>query len=190
MKLLFIDTETGGVIPEKHSLLSVGLAVWEDGEVIYSKEMYVKNEVYHVTASALKINRINLIDADEGAYNKSDVIAKLKMIKSVYFNNERMTVAGHNVAFDVGFIKKMYTDCGREYLDDFAYRTVDTSAILKYLYLGGHFKEDLSASDKAFGYYGLIKPDDVRRHTALGDCSATVKLFNCLLKECHKENIQ
>ncbi len=34
-KLLFIDTETGGLDPDKHSLLSIAMVVWEDMEIIY-----------------------------------------------------------------------------------------------------------------------------------------------------------
>lgn len=32
MKLLFVDTETGGTDEKKHSLLSVGLIYWENGK--------------------------------------------------------------------------------------------------------------------------------------------------------------
>ena len=42
-RLLFIDTETGGLNPEKHSLLSVGFVVWDSvlGEC-YSAEYRLK----------------------------------------------------------------------------------------------------------------------------------------------------
>lgn len=45
-RLLFIDTETGGLDPEKHSLLSVGFVVWDSvlGEC-YSAEYRLKRKL-------------------------------------------------------------------------------------------------------------------------------------------------
>ena len=62
-RLLFIDTETGGLDPEKHSLLSVGFVVWDSalGECC-SAEYHLKNENYCITKTAQKINK--LTDSD------------------------------------------------------------------------------------------------------------------------------
>ena len=62
-RLLFIDTETGGLDPEKHSLLSVGFVVWDSalGES-YSAEYRLKNENFQITKTAQKINK--LTDSD------------------------------------------------------------------------------------------------------------------------------
>ena len=44
-RLLFIDTETGGLDPEKHSLLSVGFVVWDSVlDECYSAEYYQKTK--------------------------------------------------------------------------------------------------------------------------------------------------
>ena len=46
-RILFIDTETGGINPNKHSLLSIGLVVWDqDNGIIYENEFYIKSEKY------------------------------------------------------------------------------------------------------------------------------------------------
>ena len=40
-RYVFIDTETGGIIPGKHSLLSIGIVIWEkDYGIIDKKEFY------------------------------------------------------------------------------------------------------------------------------------------------------
>ena len=55
-RFVFIDTETGGTDPHKHSLLSVGVVVWDkmDG-IIAQKEFFVKNARYYVTKEAQKM---------------------------------------------------------------------------------------------------------------------------------------
>ena len=41
---LFVDTETGGVDPNKHSLLSIGLCLWSVREGIIDKtELFIKH---------------------------------------------------------------------------------------------------------------------------------------------------
>ena len=42
-RLLFIDTETGGLDPQKHSLLSLALVVWEKREILDSKEFLIND---------------------------------------------------------------------------------------------------------------------------------------------------
>ena len=70
-RLLFIDTETGGVDPNKHSLLSIGLVVWDsyDG-LIYEKEYYVKQREYVITQTARQINKISLEDLRKATSTK------------------------------------------------------------------------------------------------------------------------
>jgi len=59
-RLLFIDTETGGIDPYVHSLLSIGLVVWENGQILAQKEIFVNDGVLNVTQSALLVNQINM----------------------------------------------------------------------------------------------------------------------------------
>ena len=57
-KLLFIDTETGGIDCGKHSLLSIGLVVWDNDQgIIDSTEILIKNKEYVVTKEAQRINK-------------------------------------------------------------------------------------------------------------------------------------
>lgn len=39
MRLLFLDTETGGLNEFEHSLLTMGMVVWENGKIIAKKEL-------------------------------------------------------------------------------------------------------------------------------------------------------
>ncbi len=59
-RLLFIDTETGGLNPDKHSLLSLAMVVWEDMEIIDSQELLINDGKLSVTEEALSINKIDI----------------------------------------------------------------------------------------------------------------------------------
>ncbi len=177
-KLLFLDTETGGIEPTEHSLFSIGIVVWEDSNIIYENEIYIKNLTYKTTAQALAINNIDIVQIDKIGLEKQDAIKELKKIKGQYFNNGSMTVVGHNVAFDISFLKQLYKECGFDFLEDFSHRTIDTSSILQFLYLKGNLEKNIASSDRAFDYFNI---EVRRRHTALDDCRATVQLFNELI---------
>ena len=94
-KLLFIDTETGGLYPDKHSLLTVAFAMYEDGEVKAEAMWAIKSKDYVVNAAALKINNINLVEHDSIAKEKDFVVKEMiEFIKESFgedkrvFNNE------------------------------------------------------------------------------------------------------
>jgi hypothetical protein len=64
-RLLFIDTETGGVDPSECSLFSIGFIVWEDGKIIFEKEIFIKDTIYKTTSAAIKLNNIDISKLDE-----------------------------------------------------------------------------------------------------------------------------
>ena len=72
MKLIFLDTETGGVDPRANSLLSIGLVIWENKKIITEKEFLVKEKNYNVTAQAMEINKINLDELKKKGLEKSE----------------------------------------------------------------------------------------------------------------------
>ena len=103
-KILFIDTETGGLDPELYSLLSIGLVVWSDFDILDSTEILIYQEPINVNDQALEINQINLEEHKSKALNSNTA---MKMLKSFISNNfnpiNKITLAGHNLTFDVGF---------------------------------------------------------------------------------------
>lgn len=176
MKILFIDTETGGLDPNKHSLLSVGLALWEDSEIMHTEEFFVKEEEYNVTEIALKINKIDLEKLKKIGISKIEIKENiLKFIKK-NFDEEKIILAGQNVNFDISFLKKLFSL--EEFSQIFSYRSVDIASILKYISLKKNI--DISSLDEAMKYYG-IKTE--KRHTALEDAKIAAEIFTKLLEE-------
>lgn len=179
-RLLFIDTETGGLDPEKHSLLSIGLVVWdsESGEC-FSDEYRLKYNQYKITKTARKINK--LVDSDfDNSILPEQMIAKLEEVKNVYFADySAIPLAGHNTHFDVQFIKKMFKNNHRSFDKLFLHRIVDTYSILKFLQDCNIIEENINSSAQAFKYFKITVDG---RHTALGDAVATMHLYEEMIK--------
>ena len=85
-------------------------------------------------------------------------------------------MGGHNVAFDIGFIKALYRRNNKDFYSRFSYRFLDTGSILRFMHLQGKLENDISSSDKAFEFFGITFEEN-KRHTALGDAEATAKLL-------------
>ena len=158
-RLLFIDTETGGLDPEKHSLLSVGFVVWDSalGECC-SAEYHLKNENYCITKTAQKINK--LTDSDfTNAVIPQDLIKKFEEIKETYFAD----YAANHRSFDNMFL----------------HRIVDTYSILKFLQDAGIITDGINSSAQAFKFFEITVDG---RHTALGDARATMRLYEKMIQ--------
>jgi DNA polymerase-3 subunit epsilon len=90
----------------------------------------------------------------------------------------KITLAGHNVHFDIAFLKAFFSANRKDFSEFFSHRVIDTSSILHYLYLAGKLKQKAVSSDEAFQLFDI---EVEGRHTAMGDAIATAKLFSKLL---------
>lgn len=179
-KILFIDTETGGLNPSKNSLLSFALVVWQEFEIADSKEILINDGILNATPEALKINGIDLEEHKKHALNAKETLKEFDDFLNLHFSyDKKITLAGHNITFDVNFLKHFLLANNYNYSKRFSHRHVDTATILYYLYLSGNIKPKAISSQDAFNLFG-IKVN--KRHTALGDAIATAKLFTLLLK--------
>ena len=185
-KILFIDTETGGIDPANHSLLSLALVVWKELDVRASIEILVNDGVLNVTEKALEINGINLSDHKKKAVSPVLALQQLDQFLDIHFSrDEKIILGGHNINFDVNFLNAFLTRNGYNFQRRFSHRFVDTSSILFYLYLTGKIKRKLTASQDAFDYFGITVQG---RHTALGDAFATAQLFGKLVSILYRDS--
>jgi DNA polymerase-3 subunit epsilon len=178
-RILFIDTETGGIDPHKHSLLSIGLVVWCDFKIIDSRELLINDGILNVTPKALEINKINLEEHRKNSISPKKAGQEILLfLKKNFEAQQKVTLAGHNVNFDVNFFRVFLAKNNIDFNNYFSHRFVDTSSILYYLYLAGKIKSKAISSQEAFDLFGIQVAD---RHTAVGDAMATAKLFTALL---------
>lgn len=185
-KLLVIDTETGGLDPSIHSILSVGAIVWEDGELKDSFEVYVLEQKLIVDTKAMEVNRIDLSWLQQNGVSPTDAVKQLlgfigRNFKECRGSREKISVVGHNVNFDVGFLKRLFSLAGQEYEEVFSHRVLDTAGILRFLALAGRISISGAGSTAAFDYFHIdIKSSE--RHTALADARATGQLLTKMVE--------
>ena len=178
-KILFIDTETGGIDPASNSLLSLALVVWKELEVKASIEILIDDGVLNVTEKAMEINGIDLGEHKKKAVTPAAALLQMDKFLNAHFQkDEKITLGGHNINFDVNFLNMFLIRNGYNFQQRFSHRFVDTSSILFYLYLTGKLKRRLTASQDAFDYFGVTVQG---RHTARGDALATAELFGKLV---------
>lgn len=188
-RLVFIDTETGGTDPHKHSLLSIGVVVWDRTQgIIAQKEFFVKNTRYYVTKEAQKINKFDRKMHNAVAKEPKEIINGLIVFLSNYFpENTGFPVAGHNIQFDINFLKEFFKKNGRSFNNYFAHRSIDTYSIFKIMSMARLIDKNLNSSADAFAYFNIKVQ---QRHSALYDCIATVELFEKLLSLLEKHKME
>jgi DNA polymerase III epsilon subunit-like protein len=181
-KLLVIDTETGGVDPDRHSILSLAAVLWEDGEIRGEVEILIAEGDLMVTARALEINRIDLVAHSRQAIAPRVALALLLDFVSKHYRQE--LAAGEQVAivgFDLGFLKRLCRIAGAEFPSVFSHRVLDTASVLRFLSLTGLLPAKAVASNGAFEYFGINIQAETR-HSALGDARATAELLTRLVE--------
>jgi DNA polymerase-3 subunit epsilon len=179
-KILFIDTETGGLEPLEHSLLSVAFAVWDNGKITAAKEFLINDGILNVTSKALEINKINIIEHSRIALKSENAISKIKDFLNVNFGfDEKIVLCGHNILFDINFFKNFWNKNEGNYNTRFSHRYVDTASILFFLSITNKLPENSNSSQNAFDLFGISIN---KRHSALGDVLGTAELFNRLIE--------
>ena len=176
--LLFLDTETGGLDPRSHSLLSLGLVVGDGPRLTHSLEILVRHEPYVVSAEGMKVNRIDLVRHSETALDPPVALAVLEVFLEQHFPHrcQPITLAGHNVGFDQAFLGAFLAGQGRSLEPRFSHRVVDTHSLAAGLRDAGRLPLANLSSTALFAHFGILVPE-AQRHTALGDALATFELY-------------
>jgi hypothetical protein len=174
------DTETGGLTAES-SLLTVHFAACDkDLNVLDELELFVKpnDEQYNVSAEALNINKINLIEHDKTALTYSAAGQELRNFLWKYSANGKVKLVpiGKNVGFDI--IKVTDNLLGKKTWNQFvSYRLYDITGIVIYLKRKGKLASDAPESLSGLAeYFGINEV----WHTAKGDNMAGIAVVKKL----------
>ncbi len=174
---LFLDTETGGLDVEKHSLLSIGLVVGDDGVVRDSLEILIRHEPYVVSAGGMAVNRIDLVQHDKAALDPEAALDALEAFCQRHFPEEDpITLVGHNVTFDRNFLAVFFARHHRPLEPRISHRIIDTHSIAAALRDAGRLPIENLSSSALFLHFGIVIPEE-KRHTALGDALGTFELY-------------
>jgi oligoribonuclease (3'-5' exoribonuclease) len=183
MKYLAFDVEAGGTDFE-HSLLSAYFVVIdEDLKTVYGElDLLVKPDSgnYVVTAEALSVNKIQLIEHDKVAITESKAGTLLYNFLKTHASNGavKLIPLGHNIAFDVDFIKRHLLN--KSFNQFVSYRMLDTSSQIQFMKLTGQVPRDLAGSlSEIATYFGISTIDNVP-HTAKGDTYMVIEILRKL----------
>lgn len=184
MRVMIMDTETGGLDPDKYSLLSVGAVVIDlaNGKILEEWEGMHKlptREAYRTTAKALEINGLNLDEVFEKGLPSEKLCEKLVSM----FNEHGCTaVGGQNFNFDRKFLARRLFRVSDDEFDRIFSRQGRTN-VLDTLPLARMLTGIISVKNFSLG--NLIKGfgvdmSDVKGnyHGALYDCIATARLLH------------
>jgi len=178
-KYFLFDTETGGIRKEMSLLTLYGFILDENLKILDTIDLKIKPDdgVYHVNAQGLEMNRISLVEHDRVAKPVSEVKTKFKNYICGWSLHQKLTPIGHNVRFDVKFVKTHLLEDWDRYFDR---RHIDTASIGKFLALSGIVPKLKSYSLSEMASAMMIEVDESRRHEASYDADLTLQVLKSM----------
>ncbi|ADV65707.1 3'-5' exonuclease [Deinococcus maricopensis] len=170
--IIFLDTETGGMDPAVHPLLTVGLVTLQDGEITRPLHLRVRHDTYTVDPEAMRVNGIDLLTHHDEAHPPAEVAAAIRAYAAEV---GRVMLGGHNFAFDLGFLRTLLPDRSRV----FRCGHVDTKTTAQFLIHAGILPKKVgTALDQLAKHFGI----EYQAHDALEDARTTAIVYNEFLK--------
>lgn len=173
MTLLFIDTETGGLIDDV-SILQISLFACRFGKkkihTVDELTFYCRpdNSVYKVDPDALEVNQIDLLFHKKNSYTYLEseklILDFLKKINEG--ETSKPTLAGQGILYDLDHLsnqKIISKETWRRYTD---VRTLDLLSIGRFLQFSGLIPETQSLSLSKIATHLGVSVDESRLHTA------------------------
>lgn len=175
-KYFLFDTETGGIRKEMSLLTLYGHILDDNLNILDTIDLKIKPDdgVYHVNAQGLEINRINIVEHDRIAKPLSEVKTRFKNYICGWSLNQKLTPIGHNVRFDVKFVKTHLLEDWDRYFDR---RHIDTASVGKFLALSGIVPKLKTYSLSEMAQALMIDVNEDSRHEARFDTDLTLNVL-------------
>lgn len=184
-KIIFIDTETGGVNPEKSALIQLSGIIRIDKKDVEKFNFYIKPfENSEVNEKALEVQGRTLDELKTEKYIEEKEVYKqfinlLDKYIDKYDKTDKFIVAGYNVRFDVDILKALFQRHGNNflfsYLDSsmldplYSIRLLQIAEVLPVL--------ENNKLETWCKYFGI----ELKAHDSLEDIVATKKLIGKLI---------
>lgn len=194
MRIISIDTETGGFDPQRHAIISLGACVWE-GHVVAEQEWVIKDTEGELDAGALQVNGFS---RDIIAAKGQPAIEVLQSLQSFVFTHcggdpRNVVPVGHNLAmFDFPFLHRLARiagydhDNGRTKIEAIlGRRPIDTMIVARFLQYTHILPpgEEVKLSTLMARYLPHLGP---QTHGALDDARRTAMILDALEDEVHR----
>lgn len=189
---LAFDTETTGIDAVKNNLLTACFIVLNDNLIEIDRlNLSIKYNEYNISIKAMEINKIDLIK-HHNSRNSVDLKTARSMLLDFLRKNKKahsnsslsygynlFTPIGHNVTFDINFIKGCGLLSEYEYNSYISFNCVDTICIAQFFKLTGEIpkKQSISLSNLC-SYYNIKSEENTESyHTAEYDIVMTLHLL-------------
>ena len=188
-KYIAFDTETTGLDSDKCNLLTVCFIILDsDLNEIDRLNISLKQVNYYVNVEALKVNKINLVKHHDNSIDIIDARDKLHCFLNQYKTQYNLIPIGHNIKFDISFIKSSGLLTDNEYLKYISFNAIDTISIAQFLKLSGKLPKQQSISLVNLCKYAKLNQEKNQEHTAQYDTEMTIKLLRYFTEIQEKES--
>jgi DNA polymerase III alpha subunit (gram-positive type) len=177
-KYIAFDCETTG-LNDNCNLLTVSFIVLDtDLNEIETLNISLKqNNGYYVYPEAMAVNKINLIKHHSKSIDLIDARKVLHTFLRKHKLQYNLIPIGHNIQFDIKFIKKSGLLTEAEYASFISYNSIDTVCVAQFLKLSGVLHEKQSISLVNLCANAQIKRQENLEHSAEYDTRMTIKLL-------------
>ena len=185
-KIIFIDTETGGVNAEKSALIQLSGIIEVDGTEKEKFNFYIKPfENSELNEKALEVQGRTLEELETEKYIDESIIYKkfleiLDKYIDKYDKNDKFIVAGYNVKFDIDILKALFERNNDKFL--FSYfnsSMLDPLYSVRLLQVAGILPVLENNKLETWCKYFNI---ELKAHDSLQDITATKKLIEKLIE--------
>lgn len=176
-KVLYMDFETSGLVSPKHGILSAAFIVEIDGEIVEKREILLQLfEGQQADAKALEVNDFTLRQIKDTHKHPLDAYKEIEEMFCRYVDpynkQDKFTVAGYKVDFDITFLNDFFRLSGNtygagSYIDN--YHPLCTRALLLWFDYVGLLKLPNYKLKTVAEYFGI----EIEAHNAMSDIQAT-----------------
>lgn len=177
-----MDTETTGLFCDQHDIIALAGGLEVDGKIVENFNYKMKPlKLANITDEALEVNgftREEIMTFPHPSEAKKDLEAKVRKYVNPFKKNktieDKFIPAGQNVKFDVGFLEKLWQNCGDKWYGSlFSYQGLDLLSLTQIMRLKGKLDTPNLKLATMAEHFGV----EIKAHEALSDIVATRKIF-------------
>jgi DNA polymerase III alpha subunit (gram-positive type) len=191
MRMMAFDLETGGLTEDKSILTAYFVVFDEDFNILDEMDLRIKPDngaPYIVTAQALQVNGINLVEHDKEAITMTE--AKRKLYDFLKKNSDngaiKLIPVGQNIYFDISFLNSQMLNANN-WKHFVSYHVLDTAGIAVLFKIAGIIpKENKTRLTELVKLFNVTLDN---AHTAKGDTFACVHVLKQMIAIVRRSNV-
>lgn len=180
--ILWLDTETTGVNPNKNFLIQLSYINTLDNQIKYDNDLFMRPqyiEKFEIEQSALDKNKITVEQIKNFELEEKQIKVFLNDLTT---SGNKYYLAGYNVNFDIEFLKAIFARQNLNLHYYFNYLYLDVMQLVINLKLAGKINPENCKLQTILQYFDLIKDISIL-HNAKQDIICTKLLYDFLISK-------